>query len=138
MSTEKLRAKRRLLFALLAETGTHQHLDSMLASYEVSSVKDLTSSQLNELITTLQEKRPTDDNVLTLKRWRSNILTVLTDMGVFKNNNWNEVNEFLMQKKIAGKKLYEMTIPELQQLNVKLKAMQSAGYSKVQFVFSVN
>jgi hypothetical protein len=55
-----------------------------------------------------------------VKRLRSAILTRIQRHGV-DTTNWSNVNSFLKSSKIAGKPLYELTIPEMQQLIQKLE-----------------
>ncbi len=46
------------------------------------------------------------------------------ELGVYDNTgDWTRVNAFLMDKRIAGKLLYQMTLEELKALTVKLRAI---------------
>lgn len=54
-----------------------------------------------------------------IKRLRSSILKKLQEYGI-NTTKWADVNAFLEQKKIAGKRLYEMTIEEMKVLIPKL------------------
>lgn len=55
-----------------------------------------------------------------IKKLRSGILHRLQKHGV-DTTNWNEVNRFMEQPRIAGKKLYEMSIDEMKDLIKKLE-----------------
>lgn len=57
-----------------------------------------------------------------IKRLRSSILHRLQKHGV-DTTNWASVNIFLQQPRIAGKRLYEMTGPEMQSLIKKLESI---------------
>ena len=67
---------------------------------------------------TLVEKK----NDPATKRLRSGILVRLQKYGV-DTTDWQCVNRFLEQKKIAGKRLYEMTNDEMKELIPKLESM---------------
>lgn len=70
------------------------------------------------------EKRCFATTSTTIRKLRSGILTRLQKYGI-DTTNWNEVNRFLEQPKIAGKKLYDLTIPEMQTLITKLEAINN-------------
>jgi Holliday junction resolvasome RuvABC DNA-binding subunit len=57
-----------------------------------------------------------------IKQKRSAILKRLQKHGV-DTTDWRKVNAFLEQPKIAGKRLYEMTIDEMQALIAKLESI---------------
>ncbi|MTK53322.1 hypothetical protein [Paludibacter sp.] len=57
-----------------------------------------------------------------IKKLRSGILKRLQKYGV-DTTDWNKVNAFMKQPKIAGKLLYEMTIPEMETLTKKLESI---------------
>lgn len=57
-----------------------------------------------------------------IKKLRSSILHRLQKHGV-DTTNWVNVNTFLQQPRIAGKRLYEMTGPEMQLLIKKLESI---------------
>ena len=59
-------------------------------------------------------------NEALIKQKRSAVLKRLQKYGI-DTTDWNKVNDFLMQPKIAGKKLYDMSIDELQKLIAKLE-----------------
>ena len=52
------------------------------------------------------------------------ILYLLDDMGVkAKGNDWAKVNETLLNPRIAGKLLYEMSLEELKECAKRLRAI---------------
>lgn len=57
-----------------------------------------------------------------IKRLRSSILHRLQKHGV-DTTNWTNVNLFLQQTRIAGKRLYEMNAKEMQDLIKKLESI---------------
>ena len=61
-------------------------------------------------------------NSTLVKSKRSAILHRLQMHGV-DTTDWNKVNAFLEQPKIAGKRLYDMTIDEMQSLIPKLESI---------------
>jgi hypothetical protein len=56
------------------------------------------------------------------KRLRSSILLRLQKHGV-DTTHWKNVNTFLLQPRIAGKMLFEMSVPEMKTLIPKLEAI---------------
>lgn len=114
--------------ALLSQTGLKANKADMLAGFEVSSTKDLTRDQIEELNNRLQEildAKGTGQAPPTLRKKRSTALDLLTKMGVYKNSNsWTAVNKFLLDPRIAGKLLYEMNEEELDKLARKLRVMK--------------
>jgi hypothetical protein len=60
--------------------------------------------------------------LLEIKKFRSAILHRLQKHGI-DTTDLKVVNKFLKQPRIAGKKLYEMSIPEMQELIKKLESI---------------
>jgi hypothetical protein len=56
-----------------------------------------------------------------LRRKRSNLLAALAKIGVHTVGGWARVNEFLLEKRIAGKLLYEMDVAEIEAAIVKVQ-----------------
>jgi hypothetical protein len=63
------------------------------------------------------------------KRLRSSILLRLQKHGV-DTTHWKNVNLFLLQPRIAGKMLFEMSVPEMKALIPKLEAILSKDEKK--------
>jgi hypothetical protein len=63
-----------------------------------------------------------DDEEKRIKKLRSGILKRLQKYGI-DTTDWDKVNAFMKQPKIAGKLLYEMTIPEMEALTRKLQSI---------------
>lgn len=60
------------------------------------------------------------------KKWRSNVLHLMQVMGI-DTADWNRVNAFCMDGRIAGKMFRELTTEELDALYKKLRSIQSKG-----------
>jgi hypothetical protein len=131
MTTMDIKQKRALFHKLLWNMGALESKGVLLAQYNVTSTTELTETQLDEVIRRLQkgaEQRYTSDDV---KQWRSNVLTQLNHCGVYvTNNDWDAVNRFLLNPKISGKLMYEMSIPELKVLHKKLISIAAKVKSK--------
>lgn len=131
----------RYLYALLGELGIRDRKDDILAGYGVESTTELSDGQLMQLIGTLEDEkhhrtaeRGTSE-ADTMRRQRSRVLRLLTDMGVYyvepgepKQACWCRVNDFLASPRIAGKVLYEMTVEELGRVERLLRSMHDKGY----------
>lgn len=116
----------RRFYALLDKAGMKAHKDDILSGYGVDSVKSLSQAELSELCTRLShicaEKVISADKERRI--WRSNVLTMLQKIGIYADNqDWSRVNKFLMQPRISGKLLYELSIEELKALHRKLLAI---------------
>jgi len=115
--------KIRVFHALLAKCGALENKRAIIAAYGVESTKDLNPAQLDELIKRFGEianSRNYTPNII--RQWRSYVLNELNKCGIYTDNSdWSRVNAFLMNKRIAGKMLYELNIDELKALHKKLK-----------------
>lgn len=115
----------RKLYAVLNELGiTHSKRD-ILASYGVDSTRHLSDTELIDVVDRVQnmklQKLSADSR---LRELRSQALTILNQMGIYAtNNDWSQVNTFLMDNRIAGKLLYELTVNELEKLMPKLRSI---------------
>lgn len=112
--------------SMLHKLGIMDNKCDILSGYGVESTTDLTDAQLVEVIARLsgmlQEKKAADNK--KEREWRSNCLTVLTSLGVYvEKNSWPRVNRYLLDERIAGKLLYEMSVEELKELHRKLLAI---------------
>lgn len=57
-----------------------------------------------------------------VKKYRSAVLKRLQQYGI-DTTDWSRVNQFLSQKRIAGKRLYEMNVDEMKALVKKLESI---------------
>jgi len=113
--------------ALLGELKLRSQKEAMLSGYGAESTKELTSQQLDGLISRLEgikaSKRAAIDDAIRKKR--SIILTLLQQMGIYADNNdWTRVNSYLLEPKVCGKLLYELDIDELNTLDKKLRSIK--------------
>lgn len=113
------------LFSLLKIM--HMKYD-ILGSYNVTSSKDLTDDQLDQLINQLNKQaqasqiKPAKEVDPEVRKWRAVNLDLLSRLGVYKDSSsWANVNRYLLNPRIAGKELYMLKIPELKALSEKLR-----------------
>lgn len=125
----------RRFHAALSGAKMMNYKADMLAAYGVESSKDLSAEQADELIerlngmVTIKRKEAPPQ----VRRMRSTVLTLINALGIYAtNNDWERVNKFLMNPRIAGKLLYEMNHEELKALARKLRAMKRKRDKEVQ------
>lgn len=97
-----------------------------LNGYGVSSTKDLTAAQADDMIGRLNEivKKQKGNSDAAFRAARSACLVQVNKLGIYQDNgDWSKVNAFLLQPRIAGKQLFEMNLDELKALKNKLYAM---------------
>ncbi len=106
---------------LLYRTHMMANKADMLASYGVSSSKDLSDRDLDELIDYLkriyEEKESTKKK--EIRQWRHKVLRMVAKCGI-DTQDWNKVNAFMCQPRIAGKHLYECDLQKLKVMHRKL------------------
>lgn len=121
MSEDIRKAKVRRLRAIWIKQGIDEYRESILSQYGVDSTAKLNVTELNELIDQYSNRAPVSDHV---RRQRSIIMTLLTKLGVYKDNDdWKKVNAYLMQPRIAGKLIYQMSSDELNACEKRLRAI---------------
>lgn len=123
----------RKLHAMLSELGIAQSKRDLLSSYGVDSTRHLSDSELMHIVERVESMKLRKLNPDTrLRQLRSQVLTLLNHMNIYAtNNDWNNVNAFLLDKRIAGKLLYELTVNELEKLIPKLRSI-AAKYKEKQ------
>jgi hypothetical protein len=116
-------AKVRRLRALWIRLGIDDHREVILDQYNVSSTADLSLEELEELITRFSAEVKSDTSE-SVRKLRSDILKQLNTLGIYAQpGNWKAVNDYLMQDKIAGKLLFEMSEQQLLTLRRKLHSI---------------
>ena len=124
---KNLTNKRKLLGQLLVERGLMNHKLDVLSPYGVEQIRDLSADQLDELIDGLkrvERKKPAKEVPVEVRKARSTVLNLLDDIGIKgKGKDWSAVNNYLLQPRISGKVLYEMSLEELKTCAVKLRAV---------------
>lgn len=132
-SKNSLASKRRLLAALLVERGLMLQKEAILSPYNVERIRDLSAPQLDELINAIKPMERKRDTPKPIRDARSVILGLLDDMGIKpKNGNWDTVNGYLKQPRIAGKVLYEMDLEELKACAVRLRQVKRWKEDKIE------
>lgn len=121
-----LAQKRQTVGAILQRCGLLEHKESILVAYGTNSLRDLTETQLDDLINELRTVEQNRYNAPPeIRKQRSLILGLLDDMGVKAvNGNWERVNEVLKNPRIAGKVLYMMNEEELKACVKRIRAMK--------------
>ena len=125
MSTKIKSDKVRRLRALWIKQGIDQYRESILSAYGVQSTADLSLDQLNELIMRFS---PSSNLPISeqMRKLRGQVLVLLNKLGVYStNNDWAQVNAYLMQPRIVGKPLYLLTEQELISLVKKLYSIEA-------------
>ena len=138
-----VKQKRKQLHHLLFKIGAAENKKDFLANYGVESSTELSESTLDEIIQQLQlaafQKR---EATAKTRHWRSNVLTLLNKCGIYNtNNDWCDVNRFLLNPRISGKVLYMHSIEDMQTLCKKLRiiAIKKADQRKKELInFSSN
>lgn len=125
MDNDKLKQKRRVFHALLAKNMMLSAKSYMLESYGVRSSLELGESALDELIGRLrkimgEKEADTDKEVRHL---RHKCLRIMAEIGV-DTQDWENVNKFVLNPRVAGKHLYDMDENELRALRLKLYAIR--------------
>lgn len=120
----------RLFHTLLQQLHLMGQKEAILDGYGKRHASDLTDDELNDAINKLLRLR--DGANADIRRLRSTILTILQKLGIYQDNNsWSRVNEYLLQPRIAGKLLYQMSEKELDELRIKLNSILSKQEKKV-------
>jgi len=79
---------------------------------------------LQEMVDSTEKYKRSDpvEELSRLKKLRSGILKRIQKHGI-DTTDWDKVNAFMEQKRIAGKRLYAMTIPEMEALIPKMESI---------------
>lgn len=112
------------MHVLLNEIGIESSKTALLEGYGVEHTNQLSDEDLQHLVDRLIRMKEEKDNFQESekKHWRSVVLTLCNKYGVYvTNNDWTEVNNLLLEKRVGGKLLYEMTKEELQMVALKLR-----------------
>lgn len=118
-------------FALLKrmpgnQDGLKEQLVLTYTGNRTSSLKEIKQSEYDAMCASLQETL--DGNVSAaefkarIKGYRSKVLHWLQVIGV-DTTDWDRVDAYCLDKRIAGKVFKKLTIPELEALVPKLKAI---------------
>ena len=86
---------------------------------------DLSAEEMTLLLLSL-ERTVDDVRSSQLKKARSLCLHLMQKLGI-DTTDWNRVNAFCLNRRIAGKEFYPLSLPELEALARKLRAMMRHG-----------
>lgn len=126
-------AKRKLLATIMVERGLMEHKESILSPYGVDRIRDLNADQLDALIDGLKPVERKTDTPKAVRDARSVVLSILDDIGIKpKKGNWDNVNQYLLQPRVAGKVLYNMTLEELKNCAIRLRQIQRWKEDKIE------
>jgi len=126
-----MKTKRRIFNAILANMHMLDAKEYLLERYNAISTMQLSEKQLDELIDYLRglDVEKTNNQTDIIKTWRSKCLRVMSN--IIDTKDWNNVNKFMMDKRICGKHLYELkTVEELQNLHKKLNKIKDIYKAK--------
>jgi len=118
------------LRSLWIKQGIDDQRSVILEQYGVTSTAELNENQLDELI----QKFTQDKNFVSAetRHYRSIILKLLTEIGIYDNKgNWERVNQYMMNPKIAGKLLYQLSVEEMKELQKKLRSIKTKQYLQI-------
>lgn len=127
MDEQKVKSKKvQELRAAWISLGLDPIRKDIMKPYGVESTSDLTTEQLDELLKRFSSKYFRTPPDAEGRRLRSIAITLLTKYGVYTtNDDWHRVNRFLMDRRIAGKLMYEMDTDDMNALIRKLRKMVS-------------
>ena len=115
----------RKFHALLRETDMVKFRQSIIEGYGVDRGRDLTDEDLQHAVNKLSDMKAVEVDVKK-RKLRSIVLSTLQKLGIYQNNHdWAQVNGYLLQPKIAGKMLFELTEVEMDALILKLHSILS-------------
>lgn len=103
---------------------TYRNMITGLTGGRTNSTKDLTIEEAKKLMDYISGKD--ESQGYSLKRQRSAVLARLTTLGI-DTTDWNRVNAFLGDSRIAGKPFYKLTYDELINLIAKLESIIKKG-----------
>lgn len=88
------------------------------------SLHDMTSYEYEQMCTAIQkEVKREPDNIQQLRKFRSAVLIRLQKLGI-DTTNWECVDKFCMDKRIAGKRFCKISLEGLKALIPKLEGIK--------------
>ena len=117
-----------VFFALLKRMpgATKEDLVDQWTGGRTSSLKEMTDREYNQMISALRSQV---DNLEEKKKARSAVLKQMQLYGI-DTINWEAVDRFCCNARIAGKPFRYLDIPELKKLRVKLLSMRNKAEAK--------
>lgn len=108
---------------------TKEEIVSQFTDGRTTSLREMRREEFDQMCDTLQYGtiQEREARELQLKRSRSAVLLRLGRLGINTIDNWDGINAFCESPKIAGKKFYDLSIPELRTLVQKLESIIRKG-----------
>ena len=79
-------------------------------------LSEMTNAEFHEMCDAIEGRFNRTAHEEQIRKARNAVLLRIGRLGINTIDNWDEVNAFLLSKKIAGKLLYEMSLDELKSL----------------------
>lgn len=118
-------------YALLKQNpmADKEELVSQFTAGRTTHVSEMRREEFMSMCDALQYGGESEQRAreLQLKRARSSALLRIGRLGISTIDNWDAINDFVSSPKIAGKKLYALSVPELQALVSKLESIIRKG-----------
>lgn len=125
------------MHAIIKELHLERAKPGLLAGYGVAHTNELSDEDLQHLVDRLdqmqKDKLDAHNAIPEIKHWRSVLLTLLNRYGVYSTpDDWSHINRVLMDKRVAGKLIYQMSIEELKATCVRMRAILRDQSSKIE------
>jgi hypothetical protein len=117
---EAIKNKRQHLYFLLKNNNLLQAKEHILAGYGVEHISDLSEALLDEAIARIIDIAIAKEAIASreVRMWRHKILRKMSEF--MNTTDWSNVNTFMLDKRVAGKHLYECNVSELKVLLRKI------------------
>ena len=115
-------------FYALLRKNPHIDKDEMVLQFtdgRTTHLTQMTDAEYEEMVATIETA--TNNSAEELRRWRSSALLRIGRLGINTIDNWSCINSFVSSPKIAGKRFYDLTVVELQELVRKLEMIIAKG-----------
>ena len=115
-----IQTKRQSLHMLLVHNHMIQAKQHILAVYGAERIRDLDEHDLDECIERMMiigEERYHKNNP-EIRHWRHKCLRAMSSF--VNTQDWNNVNSFMLNPRVAGKHLYELSLDELKTMHRKI------------------
>lgn len=113
-----IQEKRQLLHMLLVKNHLLHAKEHVLSVYGTDRIRELSEPELDECIERIGRIAEGKANDSEIKHWRHLCLRAMSKF--INTQDWNNVNSFMMNKRIAGKHMYECSLDELKNLYRKI------------------
>lgn len=108
----------RRFHALLAKLGRMDQKPIILSAYGVTSTKQLSLQQLQEINQNLEKQLKENEEKAQklLKKRRATVLTLATEAGIKEKEGFEKFNRFMLKSSIHHKEFFKYTADELNDL----------------------